>query len=102
MENNIIFKEEYTFDDLIGKNNHRLRFDYAIFNKNNNLDFLLEFDGIQHYINDSTFFSNNEQVKRYDKIKDEYCKNHNIKLVRIPYYEMDIISYDYIMKAAGY
>ena len=37
-----------------------------------------------------------------DMLKREYCKKHNIKLVIIPYWDEDIIDYDYIMKLAGY
>jgi len=40
--------------------------------------------------------------KKYDSLKDEYCKNHNLKFIRIPYYELPRVNYDYIMKAAGY
>lgn len=31
------------------------------------------------------------KVKENDKIKDEYCKNNNIKLIRIPYWEFNNI-----------
>lgn len=31
----------------------------------------------------------NQKIK--DKIKDNFCKNNNIKLIRIPYYEFDNI-----------
>ena len=30
-------------------------------------------------------------TKRHDKIKNEYCKNNNIELIRIPYYEKENI-----------
>ena len=30
-------------------------------------------------------------LKRNDNIKTEYCKNNNIKLIRIPYWEFDNI-----------
>jgi hypothetical protein len=35
-------------------------------------------------------------------LKREYCKKHDIPLVLIPYYDEGRITYDYIMKAAGY
>nr|DAG48645.1 MAG TPA: hypothetical protein [Caudoviricetes sp.] len=34
--------------------------------------------------------------------KREYCAKHNIKLVLIPYWDEGKITFDYIMKAAGY
>lgn len=46
-ENNIRFKKEYSFNDLIYK--HKLRFDFAIFNDDGTLSHLVEFDGIQHF-----------------------------------------------------
>lgn len=30
-----------------------------------------------------------EKQKRYDKMKDNYCKMNNIELLRIPYWEFD-------------
>ena len=99
-DNNVDFQEEYTFENLVGKNNHKLRFDFAIF-KNNKLDFLLEFDGRQHY-EDVKFYPSTAITQKYDLIKNQYCKNNNIKLVRISYYDEGIIDYDYIMRAAGY
>ena len=72
-----------------------------LFFKNNKLDFLLEFDGRQHY-EDVKFYPSTAITQKYDLIKNQYCKNNNIKLVRIPYYDEGIIDYDYIMRAAGY
>ena len=38
----------------------------------------------------------------FDMKKREYCKKHNITLVLIPYWDEEIVTYDYIMKLAGY
>jgi len=38
----------------------------------------------------------------YDMRKREYCKKHNINLILIPYWDEEMISYDYIMERAGY
>ena len=99
-ENNVDFKEEYVFPDLLGKNNHKLRFDFAIFH-DGKIDFLLEFDGRQHF-EDITIYSKFLTTQQHDKEKNQYCLDNNIKLVRIPYYDESKLSYDYIMKAAGY
>ena len=45
---NILFQEQYSFSDLIGKS-APLRFDFAIFNNDNQLFCLIEFQGEQHY-----------------------------------------------------
>ena len=47
-ENNINYSKEYKFKDLKGINGGQLRFDFAIFNEDNQIDFLIEFDGRQH------------------------------------------------------
>lgn len=37
------FQEEYSFPDLMGNSNRPLRFDFAIFDDNGDLDFLIEY-----------------------------------------------------------
>lgn len=34
--------------------------------------------------------------------KRKYCNEHGLKLIEIPYTEEPLITYDYIMKKAGY
>lgn len=99
-ENNLNFQEEYSFEDLVGKNNHKLRFDFAVFNQDNTqILFLIEFDGLQHF-QDVNIFPNAARTRELDLVKNQYCEQHKIKLIRIPYYDESIIDYDYIMKAA--
>ena len=86
-EKQINFISEYSFDNLRSPNsNKKLRFDFAIF-KNNNLDFLLEYDGEQHFKPIEYFGGQEEYIKRtiYDNLKFLYCQNHNIPLYRIYY-----------------
>ena len=96
------FKEEYSFPDLIGQGGHALRFDFAVFDDNNELEFLIQYQGIQHYKPKSVFggMSGLRKQQFYDMQKREYCKKHNIKLVLIPYWEQQNITYDYIMDLA--
>lgn len=47
--NDINFKEEYTIPGLNSSNGKALRFDFAIFDDDGNLDFLIEYQGRQHY-----------------------------------------------------
>ncbi|TDM04049.1 DUF2726 domain-containing protein [Macrococcus carouselicus] len=75
------------------KTNKRLKFDFAIFNKNKELILLIEYDGIQHF-QEVGFFGGQDELKirQYrDEIKNNYCLNNQIPLVRIPYYEEDNI-----------
>ena len=92
-ENNIIYKREYTFDDLLGVNQGKLRFDFAIFNKENQLIKLIEFQGRQHF--EETKLWNNDN-KIHDEYKREYCKKHNIELLEIPYYDINKITLQYL------
>lgn len=98
------FKEEYIFPDLIAESGHPLRFDFAVFDDNGDIDFLIEYQGIQHYEPKSKFGGAKGlyRQKHNDMRKRQYCQTHNINLVIIPYWEEGLIDYDYIMKAAGY
>lgn len=95
------FKEEYSFSDLCSSNGRPLRFDFAVFDDDNELMFLIEYQGIQHYIAKSKFGGNNGLRKQQynDFLKREYCRNNNIILIAIPYTDESRISYDYIMTA---
>lgn len=74
--NNIHFEREYKFDDLIDKN--YLRFDFAIFNKNNQLCGLIEYNGKQHYDKNNPWYS--LELAKHDEQKIEYCKKYNYPL----------------------
>lgn len=104
-KNNINYIKEYTFPDLINPNtNHRLRFDFAVFD-NNKLQYLIEFDGKQHYTGPDTETWGKgkknkdtlEDIQYRDNLKNIYCKNNNIILKRIPYTALSNLSYDQIV-----
>ena len=38
-----------------------------------------------------------EKTKYYDEIKNNYCKNNQIKLVRIPYWERDNLNLEMLL-----
>lgn len=86
--------KEYSFSDL--KNKRVLRFDFAIID-NNKVIRLIEFDGIQHFEEQSFFTHDLESTQKNDRIKNEYCKSNNIPLVRIPYWERDKITLDMLL-----
>lgn len=86
---NILFEQEYTFDDLIGIDEyHRLKFDFRI--QLSDRTVFIEYDGEQHY-RPISFFGGEEsyqKLKKYDRLKDEYIKAlSNSVLYRIPYYD---------------
>lgn len=88
LENNISYNNEIGFDDLRTKEgkNQRYRFDYGIY-ENNILSHIIEVDGQFHFKN---FFNGVlEKQHKNDMIKNNYCFDNNIKLLRIPYTDVD-------------
>ena len=85
-ENNHTFQREVQLPYCEYKRG--LYFDFALTDKK----VLIEFDGEYHYSE-----STHRDPKRFslqqkrDKIKDEYCREHNYHLIRIPYWDMDRI-----------
>ena len=86
---NLPYGLEFTSEDLKSDKGKYLRFDFNII-VNNKLA-LIEVDGLQHekavdfYGGDEYF----NEIQKNDKRKNEYCKEHNIPLLRIPYWEYD-------------
>lgn len=79
-------KIQYTFDDLVGENNEKLKYDFAVLDRNNNLVYLVEVDDEEH--KDRHFGNSPRQIQRQkaimrDRIKDDYCKIHSIPLYRM-------------------
>lgn len=104
-ENQIMFIQQYTFNDLKSENNIKYKFDFAIF-ENNQLSYLIEYDGEQHF-NKNFQFNNNEEnfeiIQKRDKIKNNYCKQHNIPLIRIPYTQYNNLTInDLILKTTKF
>jgi hypothetical protein len=83
-DNNIDYIKEKKFDDLGLK-----RFDFYL----PNLNMCVEYDGIFHF--EAFDFNGGEETliktQEYDMIKNQYCEDNNIKLLRIPYWDFDNI-----------
>lgn len=102
--NGIPFEEEYTFPDLLTGRGKPLRFDFAVLDDFGEVDFLIEANGEQHY-KPVAKFGGKDALRRQrfnDARKRRYCLRNGIKLVVVPYTDAGKISYDYLMKAAGY
>lgn len=87
-DHKITYTKQKTFPEC--KDSGLLRFD--VFDEDNNI--AIEFQGEQHYFpidfagrGDDYASEQYEKLKIRDKIKEEYCKNNNIMLVQIPYWE---------------
>lgn len=86
----IPFEREYIFKEC--KHIYSLRFDFAVFKNadKKRLNYLIEYDGEHHYFpmyGIERLKSNQER----DLCKNTYCKDNNIILIRIPYWEFDNI-----------
>ena len=89
---NISYDTEYRFNDCVHQKS--LPFDFVIFNSNKTIKNLIEYDGEQHSKFIPYFHGDEEGFKLQqlrDNIKTEYCKTHNIPLIRIPYTEYNNI-----------
>ena len=83
---NVVHKPEYSVDIQ----EHKLRFDFYLPDYN----LFIEYDGEQHYKPVNYGYNDEEKaqqkfatVQKYDQLKNEYCKENNINLLRIPYWE---------------
>jgi hypothetical protein len=88
IEKNISYKTQYKFDDL--KYKKHLKFDFAILDKEGNLDFLIEYNGEQHYKYRGQYgmdVKEFDKIKTRDKIKINYCINNKIDIFIIRYDE---------------
>ena len=89
--NNILYEKEKTFQTCkFPKSNCYARFDFFI-----NNSYLIEYDGEQHFLkNTSIRFSEKEikEIQERDKFKNQWCKENNIPLIRIPYTQFKNLS----------
>lgn len=94
---NIAFKKEYYIKNL------NCYFDYYIENK-----YFLEFDGEQHfkYKTNIKTWNNKEQfnkTRKNDLLKNNYCFENNIPLIRIPYtHEKNIALEDLLLEQSNF
>ena len=82
----IPFIKQKTFEDCkFPDSGYLAKFDFYV-----NNEYIIEFDGIQHF-QDVEFFKNNNysSIKMRDDIKTKWCKDNNIPLIRIPYNILD-------------
>lgn len=82
IEHNIDYEPQKTFDDCVG-NAEPLPFDFYIPSAN----MAIEYDGEQHFKSVEYWGGDKKFEERinYDKIKNQYCDDNDIFLVRIPY-----------------
>lgn len=89
---NITYIKQYIFENC--KDNRCLPFDFYVLDYN----LCIEYDGQHHYypvtfngVSKEQAIINYKNTLKHDKIKNEYCENNNIKLLRIPFWEFNNI-----------
>ena len=100
--NQIRFEREYIFPELVSSSGRPLRFDFAIFDDSGVIDYLIEYQGEQHYTSVDHFGGQRHlQRQKYNDLKKrEFCYKYNYPLVIIPYWEYEEIDFDYIYNKA--
>lgn len=86
-KNEYSFLRQYKFDEC--KDKKPLSFDFFL----PELNICIEYDGIQHYF-PYKYFKGEEKLQYtqyHDNIKNLFCENNNIKLLRISYLEYNEI-----------
>lgn len=85
--NNISFEKEYRISNCQLSTGGYPRFDFAIKDNNNNLLYFIEYHGEQHYHARGPIYTEERVLltQLRDEEKIEYCKEHNIPLIIIPY-----------------
>lgn len=90
----IEYKQQYSFSEC--KRINLLKFDFYLPDYN----CCVEYDGEQHF-EPSNFFGGEEAFKERqerDEIKNQFCREQNIRLIRIPYWDFNKINEDYILE----
>ncbi len=93
----INFYTEYIFKDCINPQTNRpLKFDFYLPDYN----CCVEYDGEQHFKGwrkSTNVLESLHKIQYRDNIKNNYCENNKIKLVRIPYIDFNKINANYLL-----
>lgn len=84
-QHNINFDTQIKFSDCLSDKNIPLKFDFGIYNEQQELQYLIEYQGVQHYCEVNWTHDNLIERQKRDQIKVEYCQQNNIPLIIIPY-----------------
>lgn len=95
-EKGLQFKREFIFPDCKSLRGKSLRFDFAVF-KNGKLVVLIEVDGEQHFRYIPYFHRYKiafQRQQEWDRRKNAYCLSKGIPLIRVPYWELDDLTFE--------
>ena len=87
---NIPFEKQKTFSTCrFSDTNYPAKFDFFV-----NKQYIIEYNGIQHYQEVPFFNKTNKHIKEKDIYKTNWCKENNIPLIRIPYSHLSQLTID--------
>lgn len=95
---NLSFEEQKSFSDCkFLDSGYCARFDFYV-----NNEYIIEYDGEQHYYykNNPNTWNTKENflmTQQHDIYKNQWCKDNNIPLIRIPYTKLDTLCIEDLM-----
>lgn len=99
---NISFIKEKTFESCRFLDTNQLaRFDFYLPDYN----LLIEYDGRQHFIQGNGNYDNIDkfqQTQLRDLFKNDWCKEHNIPLIRIPYTHYESLTLEDLLPSSKF
>lgn len=84
-EHNLNYDIQVRFDDCISDKNIKLPFDFVIYDKNNVVKYIVEYDGEHHDSEEPFGLESHIRTVKNDSIKNNYCENKSYTLYRIPH-----------------
>ena len=95
-DSNLLFSREQSFENCrFPQTNNLARFDFYV-----NKSYLIEFDGSQHFLCSGSGWDTEENFEKTiqrDQYKNQWCKENNIPLIRIPYTKLDTLCIEDLM-----
>lgn len=101
-QHNIKYEHDKCLPQFKLEYNKVYRYDFIIYDDDNNIKRIIEFDGRQHTKGpDTDYWSHSkdtlETIQQRDRIKNEFCFKHKIPIIRIPYTYIDKITIDILL-----
>lgn len=95
-EKDILYKTQATFETCRFVDTNALaKFDLYV-----DEEYLIEIDGIQHYQYRNSGWDTEEKFQKtqeHDAYKNQWCRENNIPLIRIPYWKLDTLCIEDLM-----
>lgn len=97
--NHYLYSKEVILPELLQETKRALRFDFIVYEENGEINRIIEFDGRQHQQGpDTNYWGHStdtlQEIQEKDNIKNQFCLNHNYKLIRIPYTKLGNITFE--------